>query len=349
MILMHKDAPVYRFRSNEIINGGLLPYVYGRDLNEINSDLIRWLNNRATPIQRRHADKIYEQLGLPRGGCGLDLMSITHGLSINDNYWVVRETDIGRVNWDKINLFKNRLSDNLAYLAFTGTPITITGNKLSPEYTGQGTYAKCICREKSGLVLYKVGTELELIVEKLVYQIAQVLNIRTARYYRTTKFGIDAIASPILTNQSVSWISAFDSTRFFEQYYHMNVYEFAAKYFPMQFYQMVVLDGLTLNPDRHLKNWSFELNGDTNRLIGLAPLYDYNRAFTGDRRDMSREIPGVNILEAARLVFQKSGIQYENMQKLMSLNDSIPEKYRDKFFNRMLYIIGRKLTQDSCY
>lgn len=349
-MLMHKDAEVYDFNSGVMLRGDLIPCIYGTDISNLKSELFNWMRNRLTPTQRVNTDLIYKQLK-SKGALSMEDMLIkTYSISINDNYWI-RGIE-HRHSWEHINLFSNnQLDENISKMALIGCETTQTqiSNTISPEYTGQGTYAKCISREKMGLVLYKVGTELEMIVEELVYKVAQVLNIRTARYYRTNKFGIDVIASPILTDQSVSWISAFDSTRFFEQYYSMNVYEFATKYFPMQFYQMVVLDGLVLNPDRHLKNWSFELNGDTNSLIGLAPLYDYNRAFTGDKRDMSREIPGVNILEAARLAFPKSDIQFDSMQMLVSLTDSIPEKYRDKFFNRMLYIIGRRSTQDNCY
>lgn len=349
MLLMHRDNVVYDFSSNDVKNSSLLPYIYAPNGLGLANDLIVWLNHRATTIKRKHADKIYESMGIPRDGAGLQLMRITHGLSINDNYWITDTKISEGITWKDINLFNNKLSETLSYMALTGTPISIAGDHISPEFTGRGTYAKCICREQTGLVLYKAGTNFEIWVEVFASLVANQLGIRSAQYYKSNKFGINTVASPICTNEKVSWISAFDSTKFFEQNFGMNVYDFAATYFPLPFYQMVVLDGLILNPDRHLQNWSFELDGYTNQLLGLAPCYDYNRAFTATRTDMSREIPHHNLLSAAREAFPKSGIDENRMIGLIGLVGNLPKHLQDSFYNRVLYIIGKKSSQDNCF
>lgn len=348
---MHRDDIVYDISNERVINGKLMPYIYGLDNSTLHNDIITWLNRRATPIQRKHADKIYDYLKLPRNASALELFKITHGLSINDNYWVISKKDLGssKFSWEGVNLFNNRLSESLAYLSLTGTPITVAENKLSPEYTGQGTYAKCISREDGRLILYKTGTDFEIGAELFTFMVANMLGIDSVSYYKSVKFGVKSIASPIYTSEKISWISAFDSTKFFEGMYGLNVYDFASTYFPSSFYQMIVLDGLCLNPDRHLQNWAFNVDGVTNALIGMAPVYDFNRALTGNKIDMSREIPHKNLLSAAREAFPKSGISVDNLEKTIVLEKSLPEKLRDPFYNRVLYILGKKSSQSNCF
>ena len=39
---------------------------------------------------------------------------------------------------------------------------------------------------------------------------------------------------------------------------------------------MLVVDALILNTDRHLDNFGFLIDNDTGIIIGTAPLYDHN-------------------------------------------------------------------------
>lgn len=345
---MHRDNAVYNITKNVVYTPRLMPYISG-NRSQGGAGIIKWLMKRATPLSRKNSEKIYQTLRLPRTGAGIELMKVTHGLSINDNYWVVKSSDYGKVRWSDINLYCNKLSDTLAYLAFTGTPISITGTELSAEFTGQGTYAKCICREEDGLVMYKAGSKFEITAEVLSAHIAQVLGIRTAPYWYTHKFGVEACATRILTNEKISWESAFNMTAFSEQSYHINIYDFAIKLFPVDFYRMVLLDGLTLNPDRHLQNWSFEIDGITNQILGLSPCYDCNKAFTADRRTMSREIPGNNLLRAARDAIEFAAIPKESIDNLFICCQKYPPEFGETLYNRLMYIIGRKENQGNCY
>lgn len=347
MILMHLNNPVYNFQTREIYSPELIPKVYGRQVETLHSDLFIWINNRLTSIQRVYADKLYECLGSAQLE---NVMLQTYGLSINDNYWVASAGKIGSIKWEDISSFHNKLNEDIAELALTGKhPNCECSSLITPEYTLSGTYPKCVEYGFTGLVLYKLGKSSELEAEIFAFHVAMALGIKTVQYHLCSKYNLDAVASPICTNEKVSWISAFDCAKFFERNFGMNVYDFAATYFPLPFYQMVVLDGLILNPDRHLQNWSFELDGYTNQLLGLAPCYDYNRAFTATKTDMSREIPHHNLLSAARKAFPKSGIDENRMIGLIRLVGNLPKHLQDSFYNRVLYIIGKKSSQDNCF
>ena len=347
MILMHLNNPVYNFQTREIYSPELIPKVYGRQVETLHSDLFIWINNRLTSIQRVYADKLYDCLGSAQLE---NVMLQTYGLSINDNYWVASAGKIGSIKWEDISPFHNKLNEDIAELALTGKhPNCECSSLITTEYTLSGTYPKCVGYGFTGLVLYKLGKNSEIEAEIFAFHVAMALGIKTVQYHLCSNHNLTAVASPICTSEKVSWISAFDCTKFFEQNFGMNVYDFASTYFPIPFYQMVVLDGLVLNPDRHLQNWSFEVDGYTNQILGLAPCYDYNKAFTGTRTDMSREIPHNNILSAARMAFPNSGISTDSMLNLISLTDKLPKDLQDPFYNRVLYILNKKSSQDRCY
>ena len=184
LILMHKDTPVIELSTCRIINTQFVPYgIYNRNGIITIEELYRWIKRRAIPLNRKNADKIYQALKQPRSNIELELMAQTHALSINDNYWLASRDELGRLNWENINLYTNKLSESLALLAFTGSgPATITGDELSPEFTGQGTYAKCFRRIHNSLEICKQGTKKEIIAEVCSSIICKLLGIPSIAY-----------------------------------------------------------------------------------------------------------------------------------------------------------------------
>ena len=55
-----------------------------------NTNIKDWITDRALPITRKNADKIYQAMTLPRENSEIALMFLTHSLSINDNYWIIK-------------------------------------------------------------------------------------------------------------------------------------------------------------------------------------------------------------------------------------------------------------------
>ena len=86
MLLMHRDTVVYDIKTDRVFNEKLMPSVYTGS--NRNTDIIRWLKDRAIPLSRHNADKIYSAAGLIPGDNEIELIKLTHGASVNDNYWV---------------------------------------------------------------------------------------------------------------------------------------------------------------------------------------------------------------------------------------------------------------------
>ena len=345
---MHKDRVVCNLTKGIIYSEELMPYI-SDNRGVVTQDLYKWILSRATPLNRKNSDKLYKLFSHSNLTDTLLMIKETHGLSINDNYWILESSRYGNLQWKDVSLYSNKLSESIAYLALTGRFIRVTGKETSAEFTIQGTYAKCVCTSGRDLILYKAGSNFEISAEVISAHIAEVLGIRTANYWYTTKFGMNTCASKVLTTEDISWESAFNMTAFTEQRYHLNIYDFASTFFKRDFYRMVLLDGIILNPDRHLHNWSFEIDGDSNEILRMAPCYDYNKAFTADKRTMSREIPNKNILDAAKEALEIAGIQESRIQWLFTCCDKYPPEFGETLYNRLLYILGRKETQRGCY
>lgn len=349
MYLMHKDSIVVDLKSGLIVNKQLVPYaLYSKDKQLLESEIYKWLSKRATPLNRKNADKIYQAVGQLREKAELGLMLQTHALSINDNYWIASKKDSDSLSWDNINLYRNKISNSLMQLAFTGSgPANITDSELSPEFTGQGTYAKCFRRTSTGLEICKQGTIEEVWAELYSSIGCRLLGIPCVEYRAGKLFGIQASISTIATNEQVSWVSAFDFAHFVEEAYNEYIYNFAEKWFKVMYYALILIDGLFLNEDRHLQNWLIQVSGDTNEIQGMAPLYDFNKSFTGDSKSKSNFIERKNLLSAAREA--NKVLRLDLISGLSPLISKISSIWQDSFYNRILYIMGTKSNQNDCY
>ena len=349
MYLMHKDSIVVDLKSGLIVNKQLAPYaLYSKDKQLLESEIYKWLSKRATPLNRKNADKIYQAVGQLREKAELGLMLQTHALSINDNYWIASKKDSDSLSWDNINLYRNKISNSLMQLAFTGSgPANITDSELSPEFTGQGTYAKCFRRTSTGLEICKQGTIEEIWAELYSSIGCRLLGIPCVEYRAGKLFGIQASISTIATNEQVSWVSAFDFAHFVEEAYNEYIYNFAEKWFKVMYYALILIDGLFLNEDRHLQNWLIQVSGDTNEIQGMAPLYDFNKSFTGDSKSKSNFIERKNLLSAAREA--NKVLRLDLISGLSPLISKISSIWQDSFYNRILYIMGTKSNQNDCY
>lgn len=349
MYLMHKDSIVVDLKSGLILNKQLVPYaLYSKDKQLLESEIYKWLSKRATPLNRKNADKIYQAVGQLREKAELGLMLQTHALSINDNYWIASKKDSDSLSWDNINLYRNKISNSLMQLAFTGSgPANITDSELSPEFTGQGTYAKCFRRTSTGLEICKQGTIEEIWAELYSSIGCRLLGIPCVEYRAGKLFGIQASISTIATNEQVSWVSAFDFAHFVEEAYNEYIYNFAEKWFKVMYYALILIDGLFLNEDRHLQNWLIQVSGDTNEIQGMAPLYDFNKSFTGDSKSKSNFIERKNLLSAAREA--NKVLRLDLISGLSPLISKISSIWQDSFYNRILYIMGTKSNQNDCY
>lgn len=264
---------------------GLFPLPLTRDLGR--NSLKEWLDTRVVPKNRRFVDKILAQAGLTPGDT-MGIIDVCLGLSINDAYWVVPEGFAG--TFADYNLFDNELDEALALTAYTG--YTSTQHRragLSTEWTTDGQYPKAWRRVDNALLLFKAGTEgyansgMEPYSEFFAAQAAEAFGIPHVDYDLEKWQGKLASVCPLMHGKDTAFVPFWPATG--QSRFPANLAA-AARVSPEAFESlrdMLVLDALVCNVDRHANNYGFLRDNRTGKMLSFAPLFDHNLAlFPGD-------------------------------------------------------------------
>ena len=355
---MNKDIVVLEIETQKVYNEIYMPKgLQGLKLD--NTNIKDWITDRALPITRKNADKIYQAMTLPRENSEIALMFLTHSLSINDNYWIADSNEIGKIRYKDISIFNNSFNKAMYLLALKGEKkdtFTITDKNISPEYTGQGNYPKCFVRESDGIYIYKNSSNKKMFNEILSSNIAQILQLKTAVYNLAKIDELICTKSKIISNEKVNWETAaslIEHFRYTREDNCISPQEYAIKYITLDICNMAIFDAIVLNDDRHMKNWSFEYDSNANKLLGLAPSFDYNGTFEALPGTQSLLIFDANkrvgILKAARIAYRDYGTTL-NFNNLINYLDSYDLRInKTAMKNRILYITGQKSNQRDCY
>ncbi len=244
--------------------------------------LEQWIKHRNIPKNRAFVDTFLAKCGLSANR-PLGIISVSKGLSLNDCYWVAEE------GFDepfaRVNLYDNRFSNILGYVAFTGygsSPrSTFTS---SPEFTTNGMLPKCWRRINGDIVLYKGGTSgasntgYEPYSEYYASQIAKALGIEAVLYGLSRWKGILCSTCKLFTSKDVSFmpVGKLVTEGCFEAVY--AYYEKLGTKFTDALQDMLVFDAVIKNTDRHFGNFGFMVDSHTNKIVAPAPLFDHGNS-----------------------------------------------------------------------
>lgn len=251
----------------------------------------RWLETRSIPTNRRNAGRICRELGFVLGDVEA-LYRVSLGLSLNDAYWVVPAGFEGR--FAQYNLYENSFNEAIGALAVAGEPRggSLAGN--TPELTTDGTLRKGwrIIGEKR--VLYKGASEGFSPGEPLSEYLASLI---------ARDLGLDAVAYGMDTWQDELCSTCQNFSSIDVSYVPYAVATGATDLVSVLWWasrlgrehletlcDMLVLDALICNTDRHLTNFGLLRDNKTGRPIGLAPIFDNGRAlFPNTAEDSARQ------------------------------------------------------------
>ena len=277
MILKHRDRELLRFEwiepqgvrvvsINESERKFLPLDMKGEATDET---LWTWLVRRTVPKHRNYIQRMLGNLGMSNKDTR-GIIEFCKGLSLNDVYWVTRDSFRG--SWAECNLYSNEFSKTLAVMAFTGgLPGEFEEGRessSSPEFTTNGMLAKCWRRKKDGITLYKAGTEgasntgFEPYSEYYASQIAGALGLNRVEYGLSRFKGRICSTCRLFTSDRFGFIPA---GRLVSRNEALRDPRFADIFF---------FDALIFNTDRHMGNFGYLINNDTNEIAGAAPIFD---------------------------------------------------------------------------
>lgn len=246
-------------------------------------DITDWIDRRTSPIGRANINSLLKLAGIRDK---IEYLKVTHCISLTDTLWV---REIGSsITWDKVSPYRNRLSRIIAEVALNCEYKGI-GNlrSPSPEYTLDGSADKCWKRENGTVYLYKTtGEKWSGITGNRPYceyyacQVAKQLigdrldyvryNIKVAK---TREGRLKAYAKcPIFTSEKYGYLP-IDESKYWK-YSFSELDHMMDTRSRIILREMLLLDSVILNHDRHGGNYGFLFNNDSYRIVGMSPIFD---------------------------------------------------------------------------
>lgn len=279
--LMNKDVVVaaykeekrltdYRYEEVERFDQ-YLPYSF--------TDINDWIDGRQIAKHRSSIEKLMRDLGLTTRH---DFIGMVRCLSLTDTFWMKREDE--DLKWENVSLYRNPFDDVIARIAFDGTGMCGRQNSpTSPEFATSGSFAKCWIREGDQISLLKRGSTgfanagFEPYSEVLASDLLDAAKVDHVPYSLMRFHKKLACKCPIFTSEDEGFVSAY---RFFNRNFDVDdMLEFSAAHGSEErFREMIVMDAVMANIDRHSGNYGFMVDNATGEILRMAPLFDHNMA-----------------------------------------------------------------------
>ena len=289
--LRHFDTPLIRFTATEDssmpeitilwVNEAekhLLPL----DLSLTGDSIAKWLKSRTIPKNRAYVHNFLSKCNLNLNR-PMNIIKVSKGLSLNDCYWVVEEGFSG--TFEKYNLYDNRFSRVLALIAFTGYGSSVRSSLAScPEFTTNGMLPKCWRRVNGEIKLYKGGTSgasntgNEPYCEYYAAQIAKELGISAIDYGLSKWEGELCSTCVLFTSKEYAFLPVGKVVTSGGMEAVTSYYQKMGAAYSKALADMLVLDAIICNTDRHFGNFGFLVDNRTNEIVAPAPLFDHGNS-----------------------------------------------------------------------
>lgn len=224
-----------------------------------------------------------------------DLFRIGKAISVTDTLWM-NQVD-KQVSWSMVNPYKNRISNIMAYIAIEGVR---NSNKPfikspSPQYRLGGSTDKCIKRVSDRICIYKTDGACYSDIngnrpysEYFTSKLEEILGVRNYVKYdvienETNDNFIRKVIKPysrceVFTNEKYGLIE-YGNTVYSKQEFTKFLKMINNSTDKETIRDMLMIDSIILNPDRHDFNLGFIINNDTLDIKCIAPIYDNDLGF----------------------------------------------------------------------
>lgn len=247
--------------------------------------LNEWWRGRGIPASRDAFQGMLEEFGIATTEL---LAEQCYGLSLSDQYWLCPR-DSG-LKWSEVNFFENPFSEDVGNILFGEPAAGQSLSLVSPDNTSDGWLKKkwkivdgkrCLIKGGSGLA------QQEPFNEVLATRIAERLGIPHVVYGLCYEKGYPfSICEDFITPET-ELVTAWYLMQTKKRENHVSVYqhyihcceESGVPDIQRALDQMIVLDYLILNEDRHQNNFGVIRDAVTLEYLGAAPVYDSGTSF----------------------------------------------------------------------
>lgn len=290
-ILMHREIPVLEMELDGITGGitalGKLfepervPVGVSIDMDDNSrAGLNHWWLTRSIPASRSGIRDALEHLGCPSTQA---LLARCYGLSLSDQYWVRPESQ--NLRWADINFFDNPFSEDVGNILFGMRTGAGAIDLVSPDNTSDGMLRKRWKIIDGARCLIKGGSapfHQEPLNETFASKLMERLGIAHANYSLLWMDGLPYSVCPNFTTAGTELVSAHHIRRTLpmaegESKYRHYLRCCNALGIPGvedRIGQMLAVDFLIANEDRHWGNFGAIRDAGTLKWLGPAPVFD---------------------------------------------------------------------------
>ncbi len=276
--LMNKDKGILRFNLNkgfvqdvEIIDVSTAPEMLKSGYT---GALERWLSERSLDITRSNARLLLKKMNISNSP--LEISIANKALNLTDTFWI---KDSNEEKYSNVSLHRKSSNKLIVDVSLSGALHDVP-KMANAELTNIGSYDKAWIKEEETWYLVKKGDSKSLYSEMFANILGNKLGLNMAKYFIKDKM----IWSENFTNEDVilehyaSYRYKFDSINVDEKTIYNNLLsvELNDKYLDMLF-----LDAIISNVDRHEFNFGVLKKADTGELLNFAPYFDHNLSFGG--------------------------------------------------------------------
>ena len=245
-------------------------------------DVYSWICSRAIDSTRGNSRSVKREFGLSRMADDYQTVNAIDAASITDNYWIKAEDDPR--TYDDIKFYKN---DYFGLSLMSDTSSLPLGKIRNPELTNIGSREKGWRLEDGDWWLYKNQPGYENLSEYISYRLGKLLGYSMAHYelvengqyirscdFTEQKYNLQHIDYLVSDHYDGDVFVAEDDL----DYNLEAISDKLGERYAREYTELIILDGLVENGDRHVKNYGVLTDRSTGELISMAPNYDNNQS-----------------------------------------------------------------------
>lgn len=281
-LIMNKNTVVAEFD----LYFGIIK-IYGRmpyDYTNIND----WLDVRAKFSCAHDVKEFFKTIGIEKTS---DIINVTHCVSLHDTFWVKRKDS--KLSWENVSPFRHNYSKVISTYALEGIYLGNNDKQyFSPVLGTDGSFPHTWKYSTNGITFIKAGSKYTLggsnsgrepyseYYASIVSEYLGFYHVEyTIRNHVRHDTKVDVVTEcKCFTSEEVGTVTA----NLLGLHTYEDVIEYCrnlSKHAYNTILNMLFLDCLLLNTDRHFSNIEFFIDNDTLEVKDIAPIFDNNYSF----------------------------------------------------------------------
>ena len=334
---------------DEVYNKSALPVGSLRESVNLRDGLDSWWQGRSIPASREGLNRLLDSYNIASSSI-LAVKGL--GLSLSDQYWIKPES--AALSWDEINFFDNDFSQDIGEAFFSHEICNEHIDFRSPDNTSDGWLKKKWIIKNGERCLVKTGSSpfnQEPFNEVIASYIAKQLGIDSVQYdlYDDEQQGMCSICRNFITKDT-ELVSAYALAQLKHRPAGVSLYKHLLDVTEEQgisnavesIDNMLILDYIIANKDRHAGSFGFIRDTNTLKYIGAAPIYDSGTSLWHNYSVLSKKIgeaPAAQPFYASQenqmhLVKQWDRFDFSKLKNLASFMMMIFEKNKLSEYER---------------